>query len=136
MCQKQPIIAVGAFIFNNKGEIFLIKSPKWGGRYVIPGGHVELGETLEDALIREVKEESNLDIRNPKFLTFIEHIYNKEFSEKKHFIFFDFTCNTNSKIVTLNEEATDYIWIKPLDALKLPLVSSVRKPIEMYLLRD
>lgn len=134
MSQKFPTIAIGAFIFNPKGEIFLIKSPNWGNRYVIPGGHVELGETLEDALVREVKEESNLSIANLKFLAFVEHIYNEEFSEEKHFVFFDFTCNTNSKIVTLNEEATDYIWVKPYEALKLPLVSSVKELIEMYLL--
>jgi len=38
---------VGVFIFNPFGELFLLKSHKWPGRYVVPGGHVELGERIE-----------------------------------------------------------------------------------------
>lgn len=55
MRQKYPEPIVGALIFNNKDEIFLMKSHKWEGKYVIPGGHIELGETIEEALKREVK---------------------------------------------------------------------------------
>ncbi len=50
MRQRYPEPTVGALIFNNEGKIFLMKSHKWKGKYVIPGGHVELGETIEKAL--------------------------------------------------------------------------------------
>ena len=47
--QKYPEPAVGALILNSEGEIFLMKSHKWHEQYVIPGGHIELGETIEEA---------------------------------------------------------------------------------------
>ena len=60
--KKHLEICVGAFIQNTKGEIFLMRSPKWGGRLVVPGGHIEYGEQIEEAFRREVKEETNDDV--------------------------------------------------------------------------
>lgn len=54
--QRYPEPTVGALILNLQGQLFLMKSPKWRGKYVVPGGHVELGESLEEALRREIKE--------------------------------------------------------------------------------
>jgi len=51
--QVYPEIGVGALISNKQGKILLVKSPKWFDKYTIPGGHVELGENLEVALIRD-----------------------------------------------------------------------------------
>jgi 8-oxo-dGTP diphosphatase len=60
-------VGCGCIIFNDKNEILLLKRSKnsktdremWSR----PGGTVEFGETIEDALIREIKEETNLDIK-------------------------------------------------------------------------
>ena len=60
--QQYPEPTVGALIINEHEKIFLFKTHKWGNNYAIPGGHIELGETMQEALIREVKEETNLDI--------------------------------------------------------------------------
>jgi len=73
--QKYPEPTVGALIFNSKDQLFLMKSHKWRDNYVVPGGHIELGETLKDALIREVKEETNLDIYDIEFLLFQEFTF-------------------------------------------------------------
>ncbi|HXS14756.1 MAG TPA: NUDIX domain-containing protein, partial [Candidatus Saccharimonadales bacterium] len=54
-----PEPVVGAFIINAKNQLFLAKSHKWSNSYVIPGGHIEIGEKIEDALVRGVKEETN-----------------------------------------------------------------------------
>lgn len=54
------IVSVGGLIENNEGKILLIKSPERG--WEIPGGQVELGEGLTDALKREIKEETGIDI--------------------------------------------------------------------------
>jgi ADP-ribose pyrophosphatase YjhB (NUDIX family) len=48
-----PEPTVGVFIFNQTGEMLLLKSHKWPGKYVVPGGHVELGERLEEAALRD-----------------------------------------------------------------------------------
>ena len=68
MTQIYPEPTVGALIINNKKEILLVKSHKWlNNKYSVPGGHVEIGESFEEAIIREVKEETGLALRFPKF---------------------------------------------------------------------
>ena len=55
-------VSVAALVSNDDNEILLIKSPKRGWEY--PGGMVEPGETFEEALLREIKEESGIDDKN------------------------------------------------------------------------
>ena len=131
--QKYPEPAVGALIFNPEGKLFLMKSHKWHGQYVIPGGHIELGETIEEALKREVKEETNLDIYDIEFLIFQEFIYDRSFWKKDHYIFFDYLCRTDSSEVRLNDEAEEYTWVSVEEALQLPVEQYTRVVIEKYL---
>lgn len=128
--QLFPEPTVGIFILNPAGEILLLKSHKWPGKFVIPGGHVELGERIEDAAIREAKEETGLDIYDLKFIMFQEFIHDPAFWKRKHFIFFDYVCKTDSLAVTLNDEAQDYLWVQPEAALHLPLDTYTRNSIE------
>jgi len=87
--QKYPEPTVGGLILNTKGELLLVESPKWKRGYTIPGGHVELGETLVGALHRELKEEVGLKVEEPELLMIQEAIFSKEFYRKRHFVFFD-----------------------------------------------
>jgi len=128
-----PEPTVGAFIFNSKGELLLLQSHKWPGRYIVPGGHVELGETLEQALLRETKEETGLDIHSVEFINFQEFIYDPAFWKKRHFIFFDFACRTDGIEVKLNDEAEGYIWMEPRQALTLELDAYTRRSVEEWL---
>jgi nucleoside triphosphatase len=91
MEQKYPEPTLGALVFNPEGKILMIKSHKWRGKYVIPGGHIELGERMEDALKREIKEETSLDIHDINFICFQEFIFDPAFYKRKHFIFFRFS---------------------------------------------
>ena len=131
--QKFPEPTCGALIFNKEGKIFLMRSHKWKGKYVIPGGHIELGETMEKALKREVKEETGLGIYDIKLIQFQEFIYDKSYWKKRHFIFFDFSCKTKSTKVKLNSEGQSYVWVDIDEALKLPVQFYTRKVIEEYL---
>jgi nucleoside triphosphatase len=132
--QKFPEPTVGVFIFNKAGEVLLVKSHKWPDAYVIPGGHVELGERLEEAAIREAKEETGLDIYDLKFINFQEFIHDPSFWKHKHFIFFDYACRTDSLEVKLNDEAQEHVWVRPEAALHLlPLDSYTRKSLEMII---
>ena len=119
--QQYPEPTVGALIFNPQGKVFLMRSHKWRGRWVLPGGHIELGERMEDALRREVKEETNLDIRDIEFICFQEFIYDERFWKRRHFIFFDYACKTDSMDVKLNDEAQEYLWVTLEEALKMPV---------------
>jgi nucleoside triphosphatase len=131
--QQFPEPTVGVFILNQKGEVLLLQSHKWPGTYVVPGGHVELGERIEEAAIREAKEETGLDIYALEFIIFQQFIYDPAFWKHRHFIFFDYAAKTDSTDVVLNDEAQEYIWIKPDEALGLELDTYTRVSIETYL---
>ena len=77
--QRFPEPTAGALIFNRENKILLMKSYKWRNRFVIPGGHIELGEKMEDALKREIKEETGLGIFGIKFLFFQEFVFDRVF---------------------------------------------------------
>lgn len=125
-----PEPTVGVFIFNPSGELLLLKSHKWPGRYVVPGGHVELGERIEEAAVREAKEETGLDIYDLEFILFQEFIYDPSFWKPRHFIFFDYAGRTRSSDVQLNDEAEEYVWVRLEAAVQLPLDAYTRKAIE------
>jgi nucleoside triphosphatase len=131
--KEYPEVTVGALIFNAKQQIFLMKSPKWKNRYVVQGGHIELGETVEQALKREIKEETNLEIKDIRFIGMLESVFSEEFHKKKHFIFLDFSCKALSSDVRLNEEATEFIWVTLEEALKIDVEPFTIQTIKNYI---
>lgn len=130
--QKYPKPTVGALILSPGGELFLMRSAKWRGNYVIPGGHVELGERLEDALRREVKKETGLGIHDVRFVCFQEPVHDIAFWEKRHFVFFDYACRAASTEVLLNDEAEEYVSASVEDALRLPIDAYTERAIREY----
>ena len=110
----------------------MMKSHKWHHQYVVPGGHIELGETMETALRREIREETGLPIYDIEFASLQEFIFDETFHEKGHFIFIDFVCRTDAdeSDVVLNDEAQEYVWVSIERALTLPIEPYTRRLIE------
>ena len=134
--QVYPEPTVGALIVNKEGKILLTKSHKWFDKYTLPGGHIEVGETMKEAVIREVKEEVGLDVEVGDMLLMQEAIFAEEFWKRKHFIFFDFLCKSKDQPVKLDgNELQEYLWEYPGAAFKLNLDSFTRKTLEKYLQR-
>ena len=75
-------VGSGAMIFNDRGKVFITqRGPKTrneAGKWDSPGGAVEFGERCEDAVVREVKEEFDIDIRVTEFLEVVSHIIKEE----------------------------------------------------------
>lgn len=132
MSKTYPEPIVGAFIINKENKLFLMKSHKWNDLYVVPGGHIELGETIVQALSREVQEETHLKIQNPIFLCLWEFIHGSEFHAKKHMLFLNYRVDTTSSDVTLNNEAQDFVWVGKDEVLNLPLEHYTRLTIEEF----
>ena len=135
--QVFPEPTVGALIVNNEGKILLAQSHKWFDKYTLPGGHIEVGESMIDAVRREVKEEVGLDVEVVEMLLVQEAIFAAEFYKKKHFIFIDFYCRSGYQQVKLDQkEIQDYIWVYPGAAYNLKLDSFTRKTLDKYLERS
>ena len=83
---KRPGVGVGVIIQNNKGQILIGKRKgSHSPYYSIPGGHLENGETFEEAAIKEIFEETNLKIKNPEFICVTNNLRTFR-EEKKHYV--------------------------------------------------
>tara|TARA_B100001167_G_C16760415_1_gene301057 strand:- start:1154 stop:1603 length:450 start_codon:yes stop_codon:yes gene_type:complete len=134
MNQVYPEPTVGALILNNQNKILLVKSHKWiNNKYSVPGGHVEIGESLSSAIIREVKEETGLDILPKRLFMIQECIKPDEFYKSKHFIFFDFICVSKNDTITLDKnELQEYVWSNIEDINEEQLESFTRNLIKKF----
>ncbi|NVM05064.1 MAG: NUDIX hydrolase [Candidatus Helarchaeota archaeon] len=101
-----PKITVDAIILVNKDSIILIKrkNPPYKDHWAIPGGFVELGETLENAVMREAKEETGLDVKPLKIL----NIYSDPNRDPRgHTITVAYFCEKIDGTLKANSDAKD-----------------------------
>lgn len=81
----------------NKGKVLLVRN-KSNGKYWFPGGGAEIGEKLDEALKRELKEETNLKINIGELLLFKENFfYYQPLDEAYHAFLFFFLCHPTNK---------------------------------------
>lgn len=131
---KYPVPTAGAFIFNKDNKLFLMKSPGWGNKYTCPGGKIEIGETVIETAKREIKEETNLDIKDVEIMSIYDAIDLKEYIKDngpKHMIFINTIAKVEKENVKLdNREGTEYKWLSIDEWLKKD-----KKEINSYTLR-
>ncbi len=125
-------VVTGVFIKRNN-QVLVVRSPKWN-TWVIPGGHVDPGETILDCACREAKEETGLDVKPIKIIRSGELIGSPEFHRKCHLIFFHCLVKPiTTKVKLDNDELVEYRWITLEEGLSLNLSNNVRTTIQMLL---
>lgn len=88
---NSPIVAVGGIVLkNNKILLTKRKNPPDKGMWSIPGGAVELGETLSEAVQREIREECGIKVYNGEIIAIIDKIYSTESGILYHYEIIDF----------------------------------------------
>ena len=111
----RPYLAVSAAIFRD-GKVLIARRarPPAHGLYTLPGGGVELGETLEQAVIREVREETALEIEPIELVGFRQAIgRDTEGRVERHFVILPFAARFISGDISLNEELAEAHWLDP-----------------------
>ena len=131
---EHPVVTVGALIFDTSNHVLMIRTQKWSGLWGIPGGKVKFGETQTEALQRELKEETNLDVEDVQFVLAQDCIHSPEFYRDAHFVLLNYTCRARLPAdVKLNDEAFEYRWVDPHNALKLQLNQPTRVLLDAVL---
>ena len=126
---NSPVIEVGcAVIFNKNGQILIARRKAgsyYGGWWEFPGGKIETGETMEQCLVREVREELGLEIRPLALLRKTSHTY-PEREVLLHFYRCDLISGTPACI-----ECDDFRWIEPKEFCQFQML-----PADVPIIQD
>ena len=124
----QPVIGIGAVVISD-GIILLEKrkNEPGKGKWSIPGGLVDLGETAEQAVIRGVKEETGLEVVEPQLVDVVSYI---SFSEKGrvmyHFVIIDYLVTSKRGKPQAASDADDLRWVPFNEVEEYDLTKSFR----------
>ncbi len=128
-----PLATVGALVVSPSSNVLIVKTTKWRGTWGVPGGKVDWGETLEDALRREFQEEVGLDLSEIRFALLQEAVCDPQFYTEAHFILVNYYGKSEHEIITPNSEIIEWAWVIAEKALKYPLNTYTRVLLEHYL---
>ena len=126
---SRPQLAVSAAIFRD-GKILLVRRARLPakGFYSLPGGRVEIGETLHAALHREVAEETALKIEIAELAAWREVLPTA--AGGGHYVIMSFAARWRAGEVALNEELDDYKWLAPESLGELKLTDGLPEVIQ------
>lgn len=121
---ESPLVGVGAIIVDS-GRVLLIRRghPPLLGEWSLPGGVLECGETLREAVAREAREETGLSVEAKDLLGVYERVIRSDDQRVRyHYVLIDFLCLPLSGSVQAGSDAVEVCWFKPqeLPSLKLP----------------
>ena len=114
----RPIVGVGGVIIED-GQVVLIKRryEPLAGRWSLPGGSLEVGESLADGASRELREETGLEVQVGPIVEVFDRILRDEDGRVRyHFVLVDFLCRPSSGALQAADDASDARWV-PLDGL-------------------
>lgn len=118
------LVSVAALVTNDEGKILLVNSPWRGWEY--PGGLIEPGETFQQALHREIREEAGVEVEITGFVGICKNV-------EKDIVNIDFTCRYVSGELTTSDESTEVIWATPEEAFKLITFPLTKKRLQQML---
>jgi 8-oxo-dGTP diphosphatase len=123
---QKPVPAVAAIILRDR-EILLIRrgGEPGAGLWSIPGGSVELGETLEESLKREVREETGLEIMVGKLAGVHNLVVREAGRIRFHYVILDYSADVISGEICAASDVTDCRWVRLDDLGQYELTESL-----------
>lgn len=109
----RPIVGVGAIIIENENVLIVRRGqPPRMGAWSIPGGGVHLGEDLEEACIREVKEETGLDVEILSEGRVLNRVTRDEWGRVQfHYVLIDFVCRPTGGVLQAASDISEARWV-------------------------
>lgn len=135
MVMPTHIVAVGGLVENEQGEILLVKTHRGGWGF--PGGQVEVGENLMDALVREIQEESGVDVE----VLSLVGVYSNTCTYEGYNgvavvptkVMLDFACKAIGGMLGISDETSDSRWVSKDQAPSMITAPAIRTRYQAYL---
>jgi 8-oxo-dGTP diphosphatase len=125
---KKPVVGVGAIILD--GDQILLEKRKNSpgkGKWAVPGGLVELGENVEQAVIREVKEETGLEVDEPRLVDVVNYVsLGEKGAVMYHYVIIDYLVTMKGGKLKAASDADALKWVPFNEADEYDLTESFR----------
>jgi len=116
----EKVVAVGAVIEDGQGRVLLVKHVKerggfWQGKWICPGGELGFGETIEEGIMREVREETNLEIELTVPLVPFERIVKEGGQTTLHVVYIDYLARLTGGELKPASDVGQAVWVRKED---------------------
>jgi 8-oxo-dGTP diphosphatase len=124
-------------VVHRGARVLLVKRkfPPNEGRWALPGGLVELGETVEHAAVREVKEETGLDVVLEALLDVQTDIHGEPSSPEYHYVLVDYAAKPTKGKLRLNDESAEAGWFTESQVEGLVMSRGTREVLGIFFSR-
>ena len=112
----RPFVGVGAVIVDGAGRVLLVKRrfEPLAGQWSLPGGAVDVGETLQSCVIREMREETGLEVEvGPVIEVFDRIMHDAGGRVQYHYVLVDYVCRPVGGTLTAASDVADLAWVEP-----------------------
>ena len=136
---SQPVVGVGAIILDGRRVLLVRRArPPLKGVWSIPGGRLELGESLTDGLRREIREETGLEIAILDRVEVFERITRDDDSRVQyHYVLIDYLCEPAGGVLCAADDAADARWVEQDEMTELTITEGTPAVIsKAFQLRD
>jgi 8-oxo-dGTP diphosphatase len=108
-----PLVGVGAVIVH-EGRVLLVQRghEPLKGRWSIPGGLIEIGEMLHEAVVREVREETGLEIEPVELVELLDRIHREGDRVRYHYVIADYLCRVVGGTLKAADDADAVRWVE------------------------
>jgi 8-oxo-dGTP diphosphatase len=130
---EAPIVGVGAVVLD-QGRVLLVRRGQapLKGEWSLPGGALELGETLQQGVVREILEETGLVVVPVGIVDILDRITHDEESScvQFHYVLIDFVCRVSGGSLRVGSDAEDARWVAPEELQAFGLADVTLRVIE------